>query len=267
MKRLHLFEFEDQPWFPRIIRDGMTDYLKFVANRFDFYKSVVPILAKGLETSGGTKIIDLASGGGGGWSKLVVHLLPECPDLKIVLTDRFPNKAGFATLVEQDSNVFTFEPNPVDARDVPSHLKGMRTQFLSFHHFKPNDARQILQNAVDAGQPIAIFEAQKRDAAHFVKFGLSPIAVLLMTPFIRPFKWSRIIFTYLIPAIPFFTFLDGVVSVLRTYSVEEMEELTALLKNRGSYSWEIGESKSGGVTVPYLIGYPTAETDESSNPT
>jgi hypothetical protein len=49
MKRLHLFEFEDQPWFPRIVRDGMTDYLKFVANRFDFYKSVIPILAKGLQ--------------------------------------------------------------------------------------------------------------------------------------------------------------------------------------------------------------------------
>ena len=256
MKRLHLFEFEDQPWLPRIIRDGMTDYLKFVATRFDFYKSVVPILAKGLETSGGTKIIDLASGGGGGWSKLVVHLLPECPDLKIVLTDRFPNKAGFATLVEQNSNVFSFEPNPVDARDVPSHLKGMRTQFLSFHHFKPNDARQILQNAVDAGQPIAIFEAQNRDAAHFVKFGLSPIAVLLMTPFIRPFKWSRLVFTYPIPAIPLFTFWDGLVSVLRTYSIEELPEMVSSLSNTDSYSWDIGESKSGSVSILYLLGCP-----------
>ena len=69
MKRLHLFEFEDQPWFPRVIRDGMTDYLKFVANRCDFYKSVIPILAKGLHKSGSNTIVDLASGAGGGWSK------------------------------------------------------------------------------------------------------------------------------------------------------------------------------------------------------
>ena len=47
MKRLQLFEFEDQPWFTGIIRDGMTDYLKFVANQFDFYKSIVPLLEKG----------------------------------------------------------------------------------------------------------------------------------------------------------------------------------------------------------------------------
>ena len=29
MKRLHLFEWEDQPWLPRAIRDFLTDQLRF----------------------------------------------------------------------------------------------------------------------------------------------------------------------------------------------------------------------------------------------
>lgn len=125
------------------------------------------------------------------------------------------------------------------------------------HHFKPIGAKRILQNAVDAKQPIAIFEAQKRDLPHLIKFALPPIAVLLMTPFIRPFKWSRIVFTYLIPAIPLFTFCDGIVSVLRTYCVEALNEMTQTLQDSDSYRWEIGESKSGSILVSYLLGYPS----------
>jgi hypothetical protein len=216
----------------------------------------VPILAKGLRSSGGNTIVDLASGGGGGWSKLTEHLIAEFPSLQVVLTDRFPNHDGFAAIVKENPSLFSFESNPVDARDVPAHLKGLRTQFLSFHHFQPDDARQILQNAVGSGQPIAIFEAQKRDVAHFFKFALSPIAVVLMTPFIRPFNWSRIVFTYLIPVIPLFTFWDGIVSVLRTYSVDELHEMVSSLTDTDSYLWEIGESKSGSVSVLYVVGLP-----------
>lgn len=256
MKRLHLFEFEDQPWFPVTIRDGMTDYLKYVANRFDFYQSVVPILAKGLQKSDGSKIIDLASGAGGGWLKLSEHLEVIFPALHVTFTDRFPNREGLAAITASRSPTFTFEASSVDARDVPPHLVGLRTQFLSLHHFKPADAKRILQNAVDAGQPIAIFEAQKRDIAHLCKFMLSPIAIALMTPMIRPFRWSRLLFTYVIPAIPAFTLWDGLVSVLRTYSTDELQEMVRTLRSSAAFSWDIGETKSEGVSIVYLLGYP-----------
>ena len=118
------------------------------------------------------------------------------------------------------------------------------------------DARRILQNAVDAGQPIAIFEAQKRDVAHFIKFALSPLGVWLLSPAIRPFKWSRLVLTYLLPAVPLFVFWDGLVSVLRTYNEDELIQLTNSLNEGDSFVWEIGESKSGSIVIPYLLGYP-----------
>ncbi len=45
---------------------------------------------------------------------------------------------------------------------VPRELKGFRTMFTSFHHFPPEEARAILQNAVDAGEGIGIFEITRR---------------------------------------------------------------------------------------------------------
>lgn len=256
MPRFHLIEFEDQQWFPTTIRNYMTDFLQFVTNQFDLFKGSVPILQKGLEKSGQSQIIDLASGGGGAWLKLVNHLKASHPTLKVKLTDYYPNHTAFEKMVRQGNGHFEFETASVNALDVPQKLKGFRTQFLSFHHFKPADAQQILQNAVDNQAVIAIFEAQKRSVAHFIQFFFSPINVLLMTPFIRPFSFGRIVFTYLIPIVPVFVWWDGLVSVLRTYSVGEMEAMTKALNNGDSFEWEIGEVKNGPVVNLYLLGYP-----------
>ena len=82
----------------------------------------------------------------------------------------------------------------------------------------------------------------------------SPISVLLTTPFIKPFKLGRLLFTYLIPIVPLFVLWDGVVSCLRTYSVKEMETLVASLQHSDTYNWEIGRIKSGPGVVLYLLG-------------
>lgn len=256
MNRLHLFELEDQAWFPRFLRDYGTDFLEFVSNQFHIYRPAVDLLKKGLEKSGGTTIIDLASGGGGGWKRLATDLQAEVPDLKVIQTDYFPNLDAFAKMKAHHPEIMDSVSEPVSALDVPSDLKGLRTQFLSFHHFKPDDAQQILQNAVDSNAPIAIFEAQERDWKHFIQFCFSPINVLLVTPFIRPFKIGRLIFTYLIPLMLPFIFWDGIVSVLRTYTEDEMREMTAALRNAEHFEWEIGKLKSGPFTIPYLLGYP-----------
>ena len=42
MKRIHLFEFEDQTWFPSFLRNYVTDFLQFLSNKAKVYESVVP---------------------------------------------------------------------------------------------------------------------------------------------------------------------------------------------------------------------------------
>lgn len=258
MKRVHLFEFEDFQWFPAFIRDYMTDFLQFVSNRMDVYKGIVPCLSDLIAKTGTTQLVDLASGGGGGLLRLSEHLKEAHPDLKIRLTDFYPNITAFEHTVSQ-SKVFTYHPTSVNAMAVPPELKGLRTQFLSLHHFRPNDAVKILQNAVDSGNPIALFEAQERDLKSIVSMIFSPVYVIFATPFIRPFKIGRIVFTYFIPLVPLFILWDGIVSALRTYSVKEMEALVNQVIGHETYEWEIGRQKSGPASVPYLIGYKKGE--------
>jgi len=256
MKRKQLFEFEDLSWFPENLRNYGTDFLQFVSNRFDFYRAIVPVLKKGISKTKDGRVIDLASGGGGGWIKLAEHLQNDNIHFEVTFTDYFPNVSAFQKAIKQNPEVFSYKTEKVDASSVPEDLKGLRTMFLSFHHFVPTVAKQILQNAVDAKQPIAIFEGQERDVGHVIRFMLSPINVFLTTPFIRPFTFGRIFFTYIIPIVPLFVLWDGVVSALRTYSVSEMEEMIKTLSNTESFDWEVGKKKERGITIPYLLGYP-----------
>lgn len=255
MKRKQLFEFEDQTWFPAFLRNYLTDFLQFISNQFDIYKKVTPLLSELVTEDGNHTIVDLASGGGGGLYRLSNRLKEQHPDLKIILTDYYPNLKAFEYVRQQSTN-FTYEKESVDARKVPAQLKGVRTQFLSLHHFREEDAVQILQNAVDSNSRIALFESQERNVKSVLAMIFSPVNVLLMTPFIKPFSVGRIFFTYIIPLVPLFVMLDGILSALRTYTVSEMEELVNRVQGHKNYDWKIGKVKSGPATILHLIGSP-----------
>ena len=255
MKRKHLFEFEDQRWFPGFLRNYLTDFLQFVSNKFNIYKGIVPLLSDTLKESGNTTIIDLASGGGGGLINLADALERDHPGLNIVLTDYYPNEKAFTYTVKQSSK-FSFRTDSVDARNVPESLQGLRTQFLSLHHFREDDAVKILQNAVDSKNAIALFESQERNVKSVIAMIFSPLNVLFVTPLIRPFSVGRIVFTYIVPMVPLFVMLDGILSALRTYTVPEMEELVSRVKGNENYNWKIGKAKSGPATILHLIGTP-----------
>src|SRR5205823_4226357 len=126
------------------------------------------------------------------------------------------------------------------------------------HHFRPDDAVAILKNAAQAGQPIGIFEISDRSLRTLVPMLLlTPLMVLLATPFIRPFRWRRLFWTYVLPLVPLTCWWDGIVSQLRAYRPEELEELARAV-GETTYCWQAGQvpivSTPGCLT--YLIGYP-----------
>jgi hypothetical protein len=267
MRRVQFIELHEQPWFPPSLRADVTDALQFGFNLLHTYTPAAPLLQSMIDSTENRtseqatqSIIDMCSGGGGPWLDLAGQL--RCPNtaadsagLQILLTDKYPNLEAFRRVSASSDRHITFYPEPVDAMKVPSALKGLRTMFTSFHHFPPDDARAILQNAVDAGESIGIFEATKRAPS---TIGLIFAGILLMfvhTPRIRPFRWSRLLWTYLIPVIPLVLLFDGVVSCLRTYRPQELRDMVETLTSC-QYQWEIGELTTGKMPVTYLIGYP-----------
>src|SRR5690606_14339719 len=135
-------------------------------------------------------------------------------------------------------------------------LKGFERMFLLVHHFKPNKGRTILDNVVDGKKPQGNFEIEDRRLPRIIAMLLSPICVSLTTPLITTFSLLRLFFTYLIPIIPIVVLWDGVVSSLRTYSVDEMQDLVQKVTNSNHFHWEIEKKKAKSGFVIYTIGIP-----------
>jgi len=257
--RIHLFEFEDLPWFPNTIRVGGTDYLRYLLNATDVYEPMVPLISESLSQTNETTIIDLCSGGGGCVEKLFEALL-ECStnNISIVLTDKFPNYKAYKIIKARTTGKISFDRRSVDAANVPEDLKGFRTMFSAIHHFKPEQIKNILQNAIDNNVPIGIFDGyEKNILAIFSVIVINPLAMLVFTPFFKPFSFSRLFFTYIIPLIPIYTVWDGCVSILRMYNAKELLQIAEEIKAT-NYLWKAGKVKNKyGIHSIYLIGIPS----------
>jgi len=258
MKRIHLFEIEDQPWCPAPVRRAATDYLRFAAKMNRVYEGAIPIMQRAISRAGADRVLDLCSGGGGPWIDLHRELADAGTPVRVVLTDFHPNLTAFEHAREESGGEIEYVAEPVDATHVPANLTGFRTLFGSFHHFRPEQAKSILRSAVENRQGIAVFEATERRPTVISAIFLMPIVVLFVMPLIRPFRWSHLFWTYIVPAVPFLVFFDGLVSCLRTYTPDELRGLTSELGDPG-YIWEIGQTPipKAPVSMTYLVGVPT----------
>jgi hypothetical protein len=264
VKRRHLVELEDLPWWPRLFRDAGTDYLVAAIRHAKVYLGLAPRLAAAVQRSGATQVIDLCSGGGGPWPDLLPALRANEVDVPVCLTDKYPNLPALRRVAATTPGI-GFEPESVSATEVPDRLTGFRTVFTAFHHFRPDDARAILAAAVRDRQGIFVAEACPRSPGALAMQALVPLAVLLLTPTVRPFRWSRLFWTYLVPVLPPAILFDGVVSCLRVYTPDEM---LAMGREVGGdeYEWEAGFERPAGspLPIPYLIGLPRQRADASS---
>jgi hypothetical protein len=258
MRRYHLFEIEDQPWCPDVVRDGMTDFLSFSLRQGNHYASAVSWIERALQACRSNQITDLCSGGAGAWPVLLPVLnANRKPAVTVCLTDKYPNPAALSREMAAEGGALTFSPASVDATDVPREFSGVRTIFTAFHHFAPEQARAILRDAARQGCGVCVFEATQRSAVAIALTLLSPLIVLLVTPLIRPFRVSRLWLTYIIPVIPAAVLFDGIVSCLRTYTTEELKHLTDDPEFR-HYEWHIGEERTKSpIPMTFLVGYPS----------
>jgi hypothetical protein len=276
LHRIQWIEIHDQPWFPASLRDAVTDTLELALHLGNNYGAIVPRLRGAVERAGAAGIVDLCSGGGGPWPRMADLFAgagkveqaenrkeplidPQRAVLALCLTDKFPNRAALERARAASHQQIDFRGDSVDATAVPAELDGFRTLFTSFHHFRPAEARAILRDAVEKRVGIGVFEVTHRSARAVLFFCLAPLGFLILAPFTRPFRWSRLLWTYLIPVLPLVGLHDGIVSCLRTYSPEELREMAQGLSD-GGYSWEAGEERGPRSPLPitYLIGVPKA---------
>lgn len=258
MRRAELVEFHDLPWFPKIWRDMLTDYLAYISCEWGAYHPVLLKLKGAVEKGKSQRIIDLCSGASGPLIKLRRYLCREDgTPMPILLTDKYPNLAAFEKVSEASRGALTFEAASVDAMDVPAAMDGFRTVFSAFHHFNPEQAIRILRDAVDKKAGIGIFEYTERKLPWILRALYSPILFWKTAPSaLKPFNLAKRFWIYCLPLPVLFFAWDFLVSCLRTYTVQELKAMTGTIPSAG-YEWEIGHVKSlWGGRITYLIGIP-----------
>lgn len=247
MRRRHWFEFGDLPWLPKPFREAETGFLAVAYRLMPVLPAWADKIASALRPGERARIVDLCSGSGGAMPLIVNELARRGYDVRAQLTDLYPASGTISHP--------RIEPivQPVNATRVPPQFTGIRTLFSAFHHFRPPEAQLILKNAFEQRCPICVFESGPGGVAGVLATILVPANVLMLMPFVRPFRWQYALFTYLIPILPVIITWDSIASNLRCYGEGEMRELTAGLQ-APDYEWEIGRIPFLGIGLPYLVG-------------
>lgn len=246
-----LFEFEDKQWFPAYLRTYMTDYLRFLFRALKLYNPVIPSLIKVVKLSKKKTIIDLCSGSGGPLPYLKNQLEKVMnTSVEVILTDKYPPDN-----IKEDNANYRYHKESVDALNIPKTLQGIFSMFSGLHHFNKVEVKKILSCIANRRMPAAIYDGGNKSLLIIIGVLLfHPILIWTLTPFIKPFSVKRLIFTYIIPLVVFFTVWDGVVSYLKLHSKQTLMMITDEIKTP-SYNWEIIEmSNRFGIKIIGLIG-------------
>ena len=237
----------------------MTRYIVTIHKMLGSAPELAALLKRALKQSGQKEILDLCAGSGGPMPEVmrILREEDEFKDLKLTFTDLYPHvEAADEIKALADPNI-VYETAPVDATQVGSSRKGLRTMICSLHHMKPDLARKILEDAKASNAPFCAFEISDNSFPKWIWWIAMPINYLMVffiTFMVRPMTWQQVVFTYFIPLLPFFIAWDGAVSNARTYTLEDMDILLEGLESP-DYQWEKGLIK-GKAKKLYLLGMP-----------
>lgn len=265
MARRRFKELHDYKWFPDIWRRGMTDFLSFFATYFFQYDPIFPLIKGMMQKSGYLKLCDYCSGGSGYLLSLLRYFRKNgIQDCKIELTDKYPNLDSFELIARRSGGSVSYIASPVDALNPPqSEALEIRVMFSAMHHFSPDELGLILNRASMDKCAIGIFDYSSWDPIRAIPLLILLIPhIFIIMPFAGVFSWRKMLWTYIIPAIPLTLLIDAAISRWNGYCVAELKEIIDKLPNL-TYDWNIGSKPNFLWTgkIVYLIGCPKLRQD------
>jgi hypothetical protein len=266
IKRLKIKEFHETTYCPAWLRDYLTDFLSFFTYHLNPYKTACQLLKIAMQQSGQTGIVDFCGGNGRYMIKILRNINGSTGTWRAVVCDKFPNQQSVQELSALSGGQVEYMAESVDLLAIKQNLEGFRTIFSGIHHFDEAAIKTFIRSALEQGSGVAFFDYTKRTWFNIIIPALLvPGLVWGVTPFIRPFSWHRLLFTYIIPLVPLLVMVDGCISNWKAYSPAEFKAMVDEFADV-DYVWQIGEHKSifGTCPVTYLIGYPRRKLEVRS---
>ena len=224
-RRFQLFEFGDQAFLPNLLRQVYHDCLGFVARICGFYDRMYVPFATWTKETGPTDVLDLASGAAGPIDTLLSRAKHHGVELpRVILSDLFPDSEQFARLEEQHGTKrLGYITEPLSAKSTDYESYPLLSICAAFHHFSPDEARDLLEQALTRGKGIFIVEPFERKVSTLLSALLiGPLLGVVSPFFCFPWRWQNFIFCTFFPIVPLMVVFDGVVSVLRSYTSDEL---------------------------------------------
>lgn len=226
MKRKQVFQFSNQKWYPSFLKRDMYEFMTWFVGKVNAAKPFLPVLEEVIGHTQTKTIINIDSKIGAG-IETVLPLLPVGTDVINIELDKFT-----------------------------TNKKGTYTFINSFHQLVEKRAKYYLSQIAESGNSIAVLEGNNDSLWQVVGMTIFvPLTVILSAPFVQPFRFTRLIFTYLIPILPLITMLDGFLALFMLYNPADLDELVSTIPVK-NYTWKSGKADNGrGGKIIYLIGY------------
>jgi hypothetical protein len=259
MRRLHLIELHEQEWIPRAWGELFQKTLGQLLSKGKLFEAVADCLQHSLRKLQTDAVLDLCSGSG----DLAVNIWrgldkasaeDEIP--RLVLSDLFPNLAAYREHKKEHGELVEFYSEPINALHPPEGGPRVWMMIQSLHHFRPEEARSILQNAARNADGFIVLETTQRTFKNFMIGFLGFFGTILVAFRIRPWRFRNLLWGFLVPVVPMMMSIDGIVSVLRSYTLDELDEFTQSV-GESDFSWERGYVPVPGtpLKITYLVGW------------
>lgn len=225
MKRKQITQIINTVWCPVLIKNMIAEFLSWFVVKVKATKPFIPVIDEVLVSTNSSKIINIDFNIGAGIESLAPMLRNEIEVYSVPNTE-------FNT---QQEGVYLF--------------------VNSFHQLTVKQAKMKLNKVAESGNPVVVVEGNNDSLWQIIGMTIFvPLTVFCTAPFVKPFRISRLLFTYLIPILPIFIMIDGCLALLKLYSPKDLEEIISDL-DISQYDWKVGKNDNGrGGKIIYLTG-------------
>lgn len=242
LPRLQLFEFNDAPWAPPVVRGMIVDALGVALADGRLLDGLVEPFVDFIHAAGSDHILDLCAGTGTPARVLLDALDARGFRPRLTLTDLHPRVAAWEAIAAARPGQVDFAPTSVDATAVPRELEGAGARVIinALHHLPPALVAGILADAVRQRRSIFIAEGFGRDPLGLRPFLAPGLKAIFTTP-LRGSWRDRALRAALVWGSPLglaVSAWDSLVSTLRIYSEDELRALVAPLGD--DFEWRFG---------------------------
>lgn len=257
MGRKQAFQFTSQPWFPSFLRKQVDEFLDFMVRLPRANRPFLPLFDELLAHSKARVVVGFDGQDGGGLAHIASEVGgPRNAELSVVLADERWSPARVERVEELAARPVEVLTCP--AREAAERFKGrgVGVYINSFHRLGRGEDRAALAELVNRDLDVFIGEGNNNSLWQVVGMTVFvPVLMFLFTPLVKPFRLSRLFFTYLVPVIPFVVVWDGLAALFRLHRPEDFEALAKSV-GRSDYVWKAGKRQNGrGGYVIYLLGY------------